>query len=373
MKEKLIGWADKYESIDFIKDDPIQIPHRYDSKVNIEISAFVTSWISWGSRKQIIKMADFIDKEIFNEEPYHYIMGNNTGIDNVPLWHVYKDSKECFYRTFTYNDFSLVCERLYKIYSYHQDMETAILDNAEGQKAEALKELQLLFGDINGLPDIYSKSACKRLCMFLRWMCRKDSPVDFGIWSICKPKDLIIPLDTHVHKQSLKLGITTRKTPDLQTAIEITNYFAGIFLDDPAKGDFALFGYSVNNLKESSSNLDNELNKNIENINLSELTIIDVLKMPLFYENLCFELENIWNSREKARKGLKSGERLKSHPIDQIQSEGLLQADKFIIEYTNILDGISILPRAIRDVIQTLGNTAFNKTMKKLIEDQKDN
>lgn len=113
------------------------------------------------------------------------------------------------------------------------------------------------------------------------------------------------------------------------------------------------------------------VNDKIEDIKVSDLSIMDILKMQLFYENLCFELNDIWNSREKARKRLKSGERLKSHPIDQIQSEGLLQPDKFIIEYTNILDGMSVLPRSMRDVIQTLGNTAFNKTMQKLIDNQK--
>lgn len=60
------------------------------------------------------------------------------------------------------------------------------------------------------------------------------------------PKDLIIPLDTHVHQVAIALDITQRKQADMRTATEITNYFKGIFPGDPALGDFALFGAGVN-------------------------------------------------------------------------------------------------------------------------------
>lgn len=61
LNDNLKRWAEQYETAEFIQSDPVQIPHRYDSRVNIEISAFVTAWIAWGSRKQIIPKADFID------------------------------------------------------------------------------------------------------------------------------------------------------------------------------------------------------------------------------------------------------------------------------------------------------------------------
>ena len=78
LNENLKRWAEQYETAEFIQSDPVQIPHRYDSRVNIEISAFVTAWIAWGARRQIIKKADYIDREIFKGEPYHYIVGNNV-------------------------------------------------------------------------------------------------------------------------------------------------------------------------------------------------------------------------------------------------------------------------------------------------------
>jgi uncharacterized protein (TIGR02757 family) len=54
--------------------------------------------------------------------------------------------------------------------------------------------------------------------MFLRWMVRDDN-LDLGLWKGVDKKDLIIPLDTHTHNVSLKLGLIKRKTYDLQAAI----------------------------------------------------------------------------------------------------------------------------------------------------------
>ena len=85
--------------------------------------------------------------------------------------------------------------------------------------------------------------------MLLRWLVRNDSIVDLGIWTIIEPKDLIIPVDTHVHRQALRLGLTCSKQANMKTAIEITNNIKTIFPLDPTLADFSLFGYGVNNPK----------------------------------------------------------------------------------------------------------------------------
>lgn len=318
LNDNLKRWAEQYETAEFIQSDPVQIPHRYDSRVNIEISAFVTAWIAWGSRKQIIQKADFIDREIFKGAPYHYIVGTDTQ-GAAPEWKQYKGSKENFYRTFTYADFHDLCARLFDVYSKFENMEKALQAQPGGRP---LEQLQRLFGDVKGVPDMETKSGCKRLCMFLRWMCRHGSPVDFGLWTICDPRNLIIPLDTHVHKQALRLGLVKRRTPDLQTAIEITDRFAEIFPDDPTKGDFALFGYGVNNGK-----------------------VAPVTTEP---------------------------EPEKEQPIDGLHNAGLLEPGEFVVAFAKVLDKRETkLSRAERDIIHTIGMTAFNKTMKKLIADEK--
>lgn len=370
LNDNLKRWAEQYETAEFIQSDPVQIPHRYDSRVNIEISAFVTAWIAWGSRKQIIQKADFIDREIFKGAPYHYIVGTDTQ-GTAPEWKQYKGSKENFYRTFTYADFHDLCARLHHVYTNWESMEAAIKYSHEINGEPSLQTLFSLFGSVKGIPDGTTQTACKRLCMFLRWMCRKGSPVDFGLWDVCDPRNLIIPLDTHVHKQALRLGLVKRRTPDLQTAIEITDRFAEIFPDDPTKGDFALFSYGVNNGKVAPVTAEPEPEKE-QPTAVADLSIADVLKMRLFYDNAAAEVREIWESREKARKELKATERLKAHPIDGLHNAGLLEPGEFVVTFAKVLDKRETkLSRAERDVIHIIGMTAFNKTMQKLIADEK--
>ena len=362
LNENLKRWAEQYETADFINADPVQIPHRYDSRVNIEISAFVTAWIAWGNRKQIIKKADFIDREIFKGEPYHYIVGNTVERGNRPEWEQYKGSTDCLYRTFTFGDFHDLCARLYDVYTSAENMEAAIKKAHETNGETALATLQSLFGSVNGIPDFETQFACKRLCLFLRWMCRKGSPVDFGLWDVCDPRNLIIPLDTHVHKQAIRLGLTKRRTPDLRTAIEITDRFAEVFPDDPAKGDFSLFGYGVN--KGTAAAVPTPV---------ADLSISDVLKMPLFFENVKRQLTSLWNDREKARKdATRNNTRLRAHVIDRMHNTGHWEPGKFVVLFAKVLDKVATgYSSSERAFIRAVGMTAFNITMQKLIDDEK--
>lgn len=254
LKEQLRYLADKYETKDFIEDDPIQFPRIYcidtdcagrimDDKRNVEISGFITAWLSYGNRTQIIKTVEKLHT-LMGWKPYDYLMSQE--------WRKLEDNEERLYRFYTYDDYARLLERLYKIYKQQTDLEEAILNdkyksNGYWLETKYISKLQILFAGIKGIPEYEGNSACKRLAMFLRWMIRRDSPVDMGIWERCQPEKLIIPLDTHVHQQALKMGITKRKSADMRTAKEITGYFNDIFPGDPAKGDFALFGYGVNN------------------------------------------------------------------------------------------------------------------------------
>lgn len=362
LNENLKRWAEQYETADFINADPVQIPHRYDSRVNIEISAFVTAWIAWGNRKQIIKKADFIDREIFKGEPYHYIVGNTVERGNRPEWEQYKGSTDCLYRTFTFGDFHDLCARLYDVYTSAENMETAIKKAHETNGETALATLQSLFGSVNGIPDFETQSACKRLCLFLRWMCRKGSPVDFGLWDVCDPRNLIIPLDTHVHKQAIRLGLTKRRMPDLRTAIEITDRFAEVFPDDPAKGNFSLFGYGVN--KGTAAAVPTPV---------ADLSISDVLKMPLFFENVKRQLTSLWNDREKAREdATRNNTRLRAHVIDRMHNTGQWEPGNSVILFAKVLDKVATgYSSSERAFIRAVGMIAFNITMKQLVDQEK--
>ena len=99
------------------------------------------------------------------------------------------------------------------------------------------------------MPSHTGGSAFKRLNLFLRWMIRDDD-VDPGGWKGIPASKLIIPLDTHMHRISLSLGLTGRKQADMKTAVEITGSFKKIEKNDPIRYDFALTRIGINKLSE---------------------------------------------------------------------------------------------------------------------------
>ena len=237
LKELLIRLADRYETEEFIKDDPIRFPHevakRGGSVKDIEISAILSSWLAYGNRKQFCSALQALH-ELMDYKPFEYLYSQS--------WRIFKDCDCTMYRFFTYHDFYTLFDNL-RIY-YFDIYKSHSIGEILRQSNDPLQKLITLFDNIKGFP-INDKSACKRLNMLLRWMARKDSPVDLGLWNI-DPSKLIIPVDTHVHRMALDLGLTKRRQADMKTALEITDAMREIWPEDPAKGDFALFGYGVN-------------------------------------------------------------------------------------------------------------------------------
>jgi uncharacterized protein (TIGR02757 family) len=99
-------------------------------------------------------------------------------------------------------------------------------------------------------------SACKRWCMFLRWMIRRDS-VDFGIWQAhgFTASQLIMPLDIHTARVSRRLGILKRKSTDWKAALEVIEVLRRFDPKDPTRYDFALCRVGMVGLTESLSPL----------------------------------------------------------------------------------------------------------------------
>lgn len=237
LKDKLKLLAERYETEDFLREDPIRIPHRYrdGSKADIEISALVTSWIATGNRKAIVKAADRIDRELFGGRPLQYILSMD--------WAQFHGDKSSFYRYYSHHDFYLLCQALRPVYTAEDSLEEYLYRRFPD--VLPLERLQLALGHINGMPKRGSSSEAKKMCMFLRWMIRRDSVVDFGIWRRFAPAELIIPLDTHVHRIATDLGLTDGRKC-IHTARQVTAALREVWPDDPVKGDFALFGYGVN-------------------------------------------------------------------------------------------------------------------------------
>ena len=222
-------WAATYHCASFIPDDPVQFPHRYTEQCDIEISGLLTAVLSFGNRKMILRKADELDA-IMGHSPLQYILSEKWRDD------FRADDKSSFYRMVSHSDFRFYLEKLYSVYSEGKTLEDKLLEYAGTpmQKLCAFLEAS-------------DRSPQKKLNMFLRWMVRQDSPVDFGVWKRMSASDLIIPLDTHVCRVAHLLGLTDKPVFSLTNAKRITNALAEIFPGDPCMGDFSLFGYGVNN------------------------------------------------------------------------------------------------------------------------------
>ncbi len=235
-----------YNRPDFIKNDPVSIPHRFTRVQDIEITGFWTAMLSWGRRATIIKKCTELFRRM-DDAPYDFILNHHE----VDLKH-FLDFK---HRTFNATDTLYFIEFFKNYYRSHDTLEDAFAGGRRDVLMEnILIQFHRLFFSMPDYPERTRKhiatpernSACKRINMFLRWMVRKDNAgVDFGLWKKLKPCQLICPLDLHVDRVARKLGLITRKQTDWRTAVELTANLKKLDPDDPVKYDFALFGLGI--------------------------------------------------------------------------------------------------------------------------------
>ena len=238
--------ADEYNHSDFIENDPIQIPHRFSLKQDIEISGLLTATISWGNRKSIIKSAEKM-MDFLGNSPYDFVM-NFREKDLVSI------ENKAVHRTFNSEDFVFFLQSLKQIYHQNESLENLfLLQKDEVNFYHALHRFRQQFLSLNEnhrakkhISSTYKNSSAKRLVMFLRWMVRKDNRnVDFGIWENIDQRFLSVPLDVHTGNISRKLNLVSRKQNDWKTVEEMDISLRKFDNQDPAKYDFALFGLGV--------------------------------------------------------------------------------------------------------------------------------
>ncbi len=224
VRRQLIDWADRYNDPVYFQEDPIAFPTRFlrsgASLQDIEIAALFASHLAWGRRSMIVRDCGRLFEEM-RWRPYDYVM--------VGGW---RDDPASIHRTVKWSEIAGICRSLRDFYLAEDSLESL---NA--------REMRVRIFSRRSDP----KAADKKIHLMRRWLVRRDGKVDLGVWTRTSPSDLIIPLDVHVYGTAVKLGLTSRRSKDIVTALEITDAFREIFPDDPAKGDFALFGYGIDN------------------------------------------------------------------------------------------------------------------------------
>ena len=245
LKEFLDIKVELYNRPDFISSDPIQIPHQFSKKEDIEIAGFLSATIAWGNRKSIINNANKM-MTLLEHSPYDFVMHHQES-DLEKL-------ESFVHRTFNGIDFISFIKSLQHIYKNHNGLEAVFAKHAEKQSLQhAIHHFKHTFFEIEHLKrtekhvsDPLKKSAAKRINMFLRWMVRNDSTgVDFGIWRSLSPSQLSCPLDVHSGNVARKLGLLKRKQNDGKALLELDAALRKLDTKDPVKYDFALFGLGV--------------------------------------------------------------------------------------------------------------------------------
>ncbi len=229
LKSHLVDLANRYETREFLAADPSQFMHRYSVPSDQERAAFIAAALSYGNRKQFIPKIE-------------------TLLESAERGILPPDNDDCFYRLHTnrmVRRFLVVVNGIFSEYgSMLNWMEQADVHTG----IDAVRLITNHFSE-HKASDLIPKntvSACKRVCMFLRWMTRDNSPVDLGLWSRQIDKStLIIPLDTHVLQEAARLGLTNCCTGSMSAAMHLTETMKEVFPDDPTRADFALFGIGV--------------------------------------------------------------------------------------------------------------------------------
>lgn len=222
LKQQLIEWAEIYNDPQYFQEDPIAFPREFVSRgaalKDVEIAAVFSAHFAWGRRAMIVRDL----QRLFDEmewRPADYVASGEWRNDDTSI-----------HRTVKWSEIAGICKRLNEWYRWH--------DSLEGLTASEMRVT--IF---NQKEDRHAPN--KKINMMRRWMVRDDGKVDLGLWRHSDKANLLIPLDVHVYGQAIELGLTKRKQKNLETAVEITDAFREIFPNDPAKGDFALFGYGV--------------------------------------------------------------------------------------------------------------------------------
>lgn len=244
--ELLESEAARINRPEFIADDPVQFPRRFERPQDIEAMAFLAAIIAWGNRKMICRDAEKMIT-LMEGDPYTYIM--DRGYEDL-------DPGMNIHRTFFARHFAYFLRGMRRIFSDYGSLDAFSLAVKAGEDAapawKLVGEMEKVMRMENGgadcpqcLPVNLRTTALKRVNMALRWLVRDDGIVDIGIWKSIPKSKLFIPLDVHVGNTSRSLGLLVRRSNDRRSVEILTEAMRSLRPDDPAYFDFALFGIGV--------------------------------------------------------------------------------------------------------------------------------
>ena len=233
---------DRYHRRCYVHPDPLEFLYLYKDLGDREIVALIASSLAYGNVKQILKSVSLV-LEKMEPCPSAFLL-------NAPLNRIAGTFSDFKHRFTTGQDIARLLCGVRRVIEKHGSLQKCFMSRLQRNDCNVIPALSAFVENIfpDGcdflIPTPGRGSACKRLNLFLRWMVRRDD-VDPGGWDGVPPSKLLVPLDTHMHRIAMKLGLTKRKQADLRTALEITEAFRKFSPSDPVRYDFVLTRFGI--------------------------------------------------------------------------------------------------------------------------------
>ncbi len=231
----------------YIHPDPLEFVYRYEGARDREVVGFIASALAYGRVKQILRSVSKV-LDIMGPCPHEFIRNGSLGLFQNRLG-------DFRHRFTTGEQLAGLLEGIRRVLKRHGSLESCFRKHFRRSHTSVLPALTRMSGELSEemsfggcmlLPVPERGSACKRLQLYLRWMVRHDA-VDPGVWESIPASKLIVPLDTHMHRIALRMGLTERKQADMRTAVEVTRAFGRMAPEDPVKYDFVLTRFGISN------------------------------------------------------------------------------------------------------------------------------
>jgi uncharacterized protein (TIGR02757 family) len=235
----------RYQTATALATDPISLPMAYKNAIDKEFVSWVAAHLAYGRVAPMLRAIGRL-LEPLGLEPTQWLRCRPPSVIKKEIGASLKEWVWRFHNLEDMTNWILAWKQM-DLSTNYSGMELLLLPgediNADQQLSALINHLRQSLPKTSGirfnLPDPLRGSACKRWRMFLRWMARRGWP-DFGIWQKYPVAELIIPLDTHVHRISRQIGLCSRRSQDAKAAIEITGALKSLDPKDPLKYDFAI-------------------------------------------------------------------------------------------------------------------------------------
>jgi uncharacterized protein (TIGR02757 family) len=243
--ERLDALFRKYHRRDLVHPDPLVFLYDYADLKDREVVALLASALAYGRVSQIMKSVSSVLGRM-GSSPFLFVMNSSP----EKIRSTYEDFRHRFTRGADLFHLLWGLRSAVERYGSLQECFSAGLEERDETVVPALSRfVKALHPHTGGcrkgfLPSPDEGSACKRWHLFLRWMVREDE-IDPGGWRRVDRSRLIVPLDTHMHRIGLELGLTRRRQADQRTALEITRAFGEIIPEDPVRYDFVLTRFGI--------------------------------------------------------------------------------------------------------------------------------